>query len=718
MRRSLLYLLALWATETVVAITPAARPKVVVFIMDGLSYRQVLPQGLLAFGREGAWLARNGSLAVLNTMGYGGADRFRAAMTIACGMRAFGDQTAAWVLHADEPLDADTALGAFRRRVGAAPLPAAPPPFKPLVFPMLAELRWRNERMQKKPLPFGVVVQSLRRKSIHTVAIGTGDYFTAPQIAERYRHGLLMALDEHGVGVGVTGTALLRKDPTMPFGLAVDARRWRDAIAAAWRVADFLVLFPGETLRADLYGSERLIPVAVRRELQLLRPVIARMDMQRDLLLVFSLAPSRQNHYEHTFLCAVGKDTIPGGTLTSATTHQIGVVSILDIPATVLHFFGAEAVRPINGAPLESVAVSQPLVPYLFGIGEAARITDSWWRVTALAVWCIAQAVIFVAVTVMLLAERRVWDTGRIAMAGIAWLPAVVHLSGSGVNKLLQHDYMMGVGQWMLGALSAAVAAVWSWRDPTASVRGAAVWTSAVFAADAVTGGALSTNTPLGYSTFFGGRYYGLGNVGMGLMLGAVFALALTGHWQRWAAAVAGAVGTVLVGAPIFGADIGGALTGAALTGTILGAGRWRWWHIALVLSVTAALLGVFAAWELARPEPLTHWGRFVHSIAQDGFQVLLAMVWTKLGITLRAFRAAHWDIALAAQAVAMAALWWQGERSWRFWALVVGSVVACLLNDSGPQTPVAFGFLPLCALMLSASATPSRTDKSVVVLR
>jgi hypothetical protein len=96
-----------------------------------------------------------------------------------------------------------------------------------------------------------------------------------------------MALDEKGLGVGMTGATLLQWDATMPFGVAVNERRWEEAVAAAWRMADVLVLFPGETLRADLYGSERLLPKVIRRELGLLRPVVERMDLRRDLLLVF-----------------------------------------------------------------------------------------------------------------------------------------------------------------------------------------------------------------------------------------------------------------------------------------------------------------------------------------------------------------------------------------------------------------------------------------------
>jgi len=694
------------------------RGKAVLFIMDGLSYRQVFSTshlaprtlhsfGLSSFGEVGEWLESKGSIALLNTMGYGGADRFRAAMTLACGVRAFGDETAALVFQADEPMEADTALNAYRRRVGNFELPHAREPFRPLVFPMLAELKWRNEKMQKKPLSFGVVAQSLRRKGIRSVAIGCGD---VPQFAQHqfgqlnFRHPLLIALDENGLGIGLTDPQkLLRKDPSMPFGIAVDERRWSEAVGEAWRFADLIVLYPGETFRADLYGSERLIPLAIRRELDLLRPVIERLNMERDLLLVFSLAPSRRSRYELSFIFAVGKGIEQGGVLTSQTTHQHGVVSVLDIPATVLKFFGVEPVSPINGSPILSVP-SEKLDRhrYLLGIGEAAKVTDGWLRVTVLATWCVLQAIMFAVLAFVLLMGRKAKNPNgwQVPLALLAWFPLIVHLASSGINATMSSTLWRGVGQIVLSAIFVSVSVATSRKlMPAKSISSAVVLSSLLLALDALGSGFLSVNTPFGYSLFFGGRYYGLGNVGMGLTLGAIYALALTLNWQRWSTAGLCLVGAILVGAPFFGANIGGALTGIATALTAIFAGRFRWWHLLVAIVALAFLLGGFSVFEMTRPEPLTHWGRFIHSVAEGGLMAFTSMVWTKIGISLRAFRAIHWDIAFLAQLFLFSVLWWRQGRDWKLTTLLAGIIAALLFNDSGPQTPVAFAFLPLCVL-------------------
>ncbi len=700
------------------------KPKVVLFVVDGISYRTVLPHGLRSFGKVGEWLERNSSVALLNTMGYGGADRFRSAMSLACGVRAFGNEAVGYVLGADEPFEADTALDAYRRRLGHASLPSVQPPLKPLVFPLLAELQWRNERMRKKPLPFGIVARSLRQRQLKIVGIGCGDVpYRFPSQPNLLRHGLLLTLNEKGLGVGATGTRLLRKDPTMPFGIAVDEQKWRNAVMAAWKQADVLVLFPGETVRADYYGSQRLISYVLQRELQLLQPVLEQLDLQRDLLLVFSLAPSMQSRYELSVLWAVGKNVLPGGLLTSSTTHRQGLVSILDISATVLDFYGVLPEQPISGAPIRSVPFTKASDrnQWLWGMGEAARHTDSWGRFGVLVGWCVAQTVLFGAAALFLLLDgarknphanrwQRFLSFGALCLISLTiWL----HPISAGLNLWLQ-------GETSLLLIVSAALLIFSllflvWQLRKHSSKGAIslslllTFGSLLFVCDGAFRGLLSANTPFGYSFFFGGRYYGLGNVGMGLTLGVLLAVGLMERTPRWATAILVGLGTVLVGAPFFGGNVGGALTGIATLIAVLSVGRWRWWHGVMALAFAFFVLGAFAMIELSQPEPLTHWGRLVHALRQEGLSPLLTMMWMKLGITFRAFRGIHWNIAWSAQLLLLFVLRIRGERGWAWNTLLVGSLAALLLNDSGPQTPVAFAFFPLTVLTLRfiASAEP-----------
>jgi hypothetical protein len=275
-----------------------------------------------------------------------------------------------------------------------------------------------------------------------------------------------------------------------------------------------------------------------------------------------------------------------------------------------------------------------------------------------------------------------------------------VHLACSGVNATMASLFWKGAGQIVLSAILVLVAVAAS-RNllPVNTISIAVVLSSLLFALDAFIGGSMSVNTPFGYSLFFGGRYYGLGNVGMGLTLGAIYALALALDWRRWVAASLCFVGAILVGAPFSGANIGGALTGIVVALMAIFSGRFRWWHLLVAIAALVVFFGGFSVFELTRPEPLTHWGRFIRSVAEGGLTSFASMVWTKLGISLRAFRAIHWDIAFLAQLFLLSVLWWRQGRDWKLATLLAGIIAALLFNDSGPQTPVAFAFLPLCVL-------------------
>jgi hypothetical protein len=308
----------------------------------------------------------------------------------------------------------------------------------------------------------------------------------------------------------------------------------------------------------------------------------------------------------------------------------------------------------------------------------------------------------FAALAVILLMgeKAKISDRWQVPLALLTWLPVTVHLACSGVNATMASLFWRGIGQIVLSAIFVLVAVATSRNlPPVNSILGAVILSSLFFAQDASDGGSMSVNTPFGYSLFFGGRYYGLGNVGMGLTLGAIYALALALDWRRWMTASLCFVGAILVGAPFFGANIGGALTGIVVALTAIFSGRFRWWHLFVAIAALIVFFGGFSVFELTRPEPLTHWGRFIHSVAEGGLTSFASMVWTKLGISLRAFRAIHWDIAFLAQLFLLSVLWWRQGRDWKLATLLAGVIAALLFNDSGPQTPVAFAFLPLCVL-------------------
>jgi len=167
----------------------------------------------------------------------------------------------------------------------------------------------------------------------------------------------------------------------------------------------------------------------------------------------------------------------------------------------------------------------------------------------------------------------------------------------------------------VLGGAAAAVGR----RHVHLGVAALASVTAAVVGIDALFGGRLEIDAPFGNSPITGGRFYGVGNIGSGmLMAGLIVAVGLAlEHWGRGATAPSVAVltaGVVVGGAPWFGADVGGVLAAVPAYGTLIAVRRRPSVRlVAILAAATLAILVVFVAADLARPvASRTHLGRVI----------------------------------------------------------------------------------------------------------
>ncbi len=143
-----------------------------------------------------------------------------------------------------------------------------------------------------------------------------------------------------------------------------------------------------------------------------------------------------------------------------------------------------------------------------------------------------------------------------------------------------------------------------------------------------LTGARLQLNGVAGYSALAGGRYAGVGVIGLGVVIAGVLlgagtlAQRVSRPWRPVVIALVGAVGVVLVGSPYLGADASGAvaLSAGVCAAVAMGTGGWLTirrfvWASVAALVITAGL-GVL---DLFRPEEQRgSVGRFVGHV-EDG---------------------------------------------------------------------------------------------------
>ena len=196
---------------------------------------------------------------------------------------------------------------------------------------------------------------------------------------------------------------------------------------------------------------------------------------------------------------------------------------------------------------------------------------------------------------------------------------------------------LFALSQLAILAAVTAVVSLATWRrrrqrgrpsGPLAPLGGVAALGAAAVAFDVATGARLQLNGVAGYSATSGGRYAGIGVIGLGVVIAGVLlgagALAqrFTRAWRPLVVASVGALGVVLVGSPYLGADGSGAVALAAGVCTAVAMASGGWLTLGRFIWTAAAAFVITAGFALTdllhRPDQRSSIGRFVGHL-QDG---------------------------------------------------------------------------------------------------
>lgn len=426
---------------------------------------------------------------------------------------------------------------------------------------------------------------------------------------------------------------------------------------------------------------------------------------------------------------AVGQGS---GMLTSPSTRQPGLVQTTDLTATLVALTGATAPELVAGQPVR-------LLP------SAAPVDDRLVRDTAgggtLSTVLIAPVLGALTLLLLLGLALTTWPGSTTTRAGLrrgtglrrGMAPAVLATAAMAVPAATffagwvpwwRPAGATGTGWtlWVSGlVLALAVAAftagltALAWAGSSRrSVLGppmvVAAGTMLVLGVDVIWGGRLGLTSVLGVLPISAGRFYGMGNVGAGIVIGAVLVLAglvaASLHGRAHRSVVAGVVTTLgltaalIDGLPQWGADFGGVPAIVIATGLLAlpAAGiRLSLVRVLLIGLAAVAAAGLLMLLDWLRPaDQRTHLGAFVQSVL-DGDAVMI--VGRKLNQSLGIL--VNYPVSWLA-VVLLAVLAWgvlapaspPGRVLRPLWqvpllrqtciALLVGLVIGWALNDSG----------------------------------
>jgi hypothetical protein len=397
--------------------------------------------------------------------------------------------------------------------------------------------------------------------------------------------------------------------------------------------------------------------------------------------------------------------------LTSDSTRRSGVVATVDPAATVAAWLD----QPYDaGAPIERTSEPAPLDLY-----------ERYLQQRRLAVPIAAAAWIFVAVAGIVgllalalrqrLSERTLAAAGALA-ASLPWLALALLL----VGHLPSLTYATVIP--FLVAFVAAGVAFGRWVVARRGILVAISWTGwvilAFLAIEALLGWPAAVTPLAGGGQLDGGRFFGMGNIEIGLVLGCALFAAQRMRVPTGTALIAACA--LVAGSPWTGSNYGAAITLFAAAGLWIGVRRRRpCWAIglvtALVTVVGMAVVSVMHRYLTARP---THVTAFLeHTTGLGG---LIERFVDRLAIGADLVRDNPFAlIPVLGTIVLLAIVLWppapvagsfERRGAWRDAVLVIvlGSIVAYVANDTGAAA-LGFGFGTALSGLLDVSLATAR---------
>ena len=595
----------------------------------------------------------------------------------------------------------------------------------------------------------GALGAAIRAARGRTAAVGNSDENTATPSGVR-RPAALLAMDRNGVvGLQLTAEALLTADTGAPFGVRADPRQMRTAIRIA--LADdpaLLVVDPGDLERAhDSPGqtpeqSASSHATAVRSLGDVVADVRTALGSRRALLMVVTPATDKPYYQPPYFGPTIVSGLNLRGELTSSSTHRPGLLTNLDVAPTALSALGIQTPATMVGQPMtvagagaaggaggsSGAAAVDATIAQLDRLGTTVGAIDylrdlffiRFFAWGAALVVLLAALVALVPSTHVLARPTRWLLLLVLAVPGGAWLMFLVSRYPTTPEQaaLAFAVATLGVFALVLGLSTALMSRA------EIPVLALSTLTSLVILVDQWTGRPLESGF-FSYSTRAGWRYYGMGNEGAALLVGAsivAVGLACDLYAQsRWARALriglmplVGVVVLLTSAAPFAGANAGVFLWGVVAYGVAwLRINRVRvTWKSALgMLGAIVVLIAAFGAIDMMRGTAETHLGRFMSEALHGDFSAVGDLVFRKAVNNVGYIAQTPYTWLALAIAIALATTRWIGERplvaalrerpglAAALAGVVAGGVAAALTEDSGVVMP---------ALMLLAGGLPA----------
>lgn len=594
--------------------------KAVVLILDNLSFSDLLDARYTNFHQ----IIKAGGIGLMNTRTESmvEADRASAYLSIGMGIRAYVPKT-------------DDLLSLVKQPSSGSE--GAAQGFVRLINERSEALREFISREYPEYIP-GRLAETAKSYGLKVALIGNAD------TDKPHPEALLMAADVKGiVETGTMGRELLMRDARFLGGYRTDTEQLYRYTVEAVKKNDIIFVDYADLFRLN-ESRKSSINLPERTFTEMKQNVIGEADKfagrllnsknrQDMVLIIISPTPPPSSVYSVNRNLApiiIYQQDQPTGVLTSSTTRLNGVVSNIDIAPTLFRKLGFERNLNFLGEAITTIPDDDNLQTVSDNLSEYITLKKSRYGIHAIYVVLLvmALAVLFLPI---IKGKRAAPAVVRRALAAM-----VVVLPAAGFIVPVLYKINTYYEMIALVGLTTVTAGVLMSKNDARTVCGMAMVsmiTAAFIVTDMLLGTQLLLHTPLGFDdVFMGGRYYGINNDSMGILLGStVFA---TFYWlerlklNRFFAVLTGlAVFTavILSQSPGYGANVGGTIA-AMSTGVIaiifLVSGKpiyFKQVAFTVVLVFIAELAIAYIDYRSGGP---THAGKVMGTLLTQGFGV------------------------------------------------------------------------------------------------
>ncbi len=727
--------LLLFAGAGPAAADAAAGRTAIVLLAPYLTWEDITPQGTPTLWR----MVEDGAVANLNprtATRLGGPSVTRGALTISAGTWANAESDAPGAYDAVEPYGGAFAASAYPRFAGRTPADGY---VVYLGFPSTMQAN----RSDTAEVSLGALGQAVRRAGGRAAAFGNSDTDTSTPAGVQ-RPAALVAMDAYGWADGaIAGADLLEPHGDSPFGVRTSRRRLLREMAesltgAAGRGPSLVVIDVGDLNRAREFARfttpwvERRQHAAAVRLLDWAAGVALASAPDDAVVMVVPVAVEDPLVTPAGFGPVIVSGSGQSGYLVSSTTHRPGMVTGIDVGPTALRALGVAVPAEMTGNPMsaggEKVSAEER-ISYLTSMNTGAVTVDTarWWVTNGFILF----ALVTWLVGAFFVVRGDRFPKGRSRFQAVlllllsypvsAWLMFAVVRFPPNAPVAVALQLTVALAVW---AGSLALRRRFGAYVPVIALMALA---TVVLLVDQWSGAPLSLASFFSYSPLIGWRYYGLGNEGAAIVVGAsLAALGLlleaggdagwTRHVRLWGVPAVGLTVIATGALPFFGANFGlvvWGLFGFAFAWATMNGIKFDWKAVVVTVVVIALVVVGMSLLDIGGSgESRTHLGKAVSGAQESGLQSLVLLVVRKLSNNLRILTRTFWA---ALFAVILLGLIWlrvrpQGELkstfarfpdfTRAFTGCMIAGAVGFFTEDSGVVVPAIIMFFASTALM------------------